>query len=50
MYGDQFFEEYLSVPECAERLGISVAKVQTLVQQRVLKSYGTGTRRWCSQR
>ncbi len=39
LHGDLFDDGYLPIEECAERLGISVARVKVLVQQRVLRSY-----------
>lgn len=40
MDGGIFDDGYLPIEECAERLGMSVARVEELVQQRVLKAYG----------
>ena len=39
MDADLFDDGYLPIEECAERLGLSVARVQALVQARVLKAY-----------
>lgn len=40
--GDLFDDGYVPVEECAQRLGISVARVKQLVQQRVLRAYSDG--------
>ncbi len=37
---DLFDDGYLPLDECAERLGLSVSRVQELVTARVLRAYG----------
>ena len=40
--GDLFDDGYLPIEECAQRLGLSVARVKELVAQRVLRAYSNG--------
>jgi biotin operon repressor len=39
---DLWADDYVSVEECAKRLGISTARVEELVEQRVLKARWDG--------